>query len=247
MAGEARRREISAAFFAFAASSVSGEDALARALLREAVAAQGSAQAIAAVRSLTAVADCRGPKGVSFTTEVVSERPDRARFRQNFEGVWTELTVVGDRGWTRDEGTGAVEKVSKDLVGIVRGHEFHFLFLDLDRRNRDARSGGRDTVGGRPCLVVKMTDPGDKPASVCIDEKTKLPARLSFEPPGGPKPGTIHVFPTGWRTVAGIRWVGGFELRQGDELFTYRYTSIQANAVDPGIFSIPAALDARSF
>jgi hypothetical protein len=233
---------MSAAFFALAAASLPAEDPPARALLREAVAAQGSAAAIAAVHSVTAVADCVGPRGVAFTTEVVSERPDRARFRQNFGGIWTELTVVGDRGWTRDERTGAVEKVSKDLVGIVRGHEFHFLFLDLDRRNRDARSAGRDTVGGRPCLVVKMTDPGGRPASVCIDEETKLPTRLSYEPPGGPKPGTIHVFPTSWQTVAGVHWVSAFELRQNDEVFTYRYTSIRPNAVDPRIFSIPSGL-----
>ena len=246
MAGPVRRRWTSVACLAFAAAGLRGEESAARALLRAAVAAQGSARAVAAIRSVTAVADCTGPKGAVFTTEVVSERPDRTRFRQNFAGVWTELTVVGDRGWTRDEKTGRALAIPKDLVGVVRGHEFHFLFLDLDRRNRDARSAGRDTVRGRPCLVVAMTDPGGRPASVCIDEETKLPARLSYEPPGGPKPGTIHVFPTAWQTVAGVRWVSAFELRQNDEVFTYRYRSIRPNVVDPGIFSIPSELGAGS-
>ena len=86
------------------ASAVSAEQAGAGSLLRAAVAAQGSAGAIGAVRSLTAVADCTGPSGDyrNFETEVVSLLPDRTLFRQTAAGQTTEIVVAGDRGWMRE-------------------------------------------------------------------------------------------------------------------------------------------------
>ena len=164
-------------------------------LLKQAVAAQGSDSAIAAVRSLTAVADCTGPSGdyETFKTEVVSLLPDRTMFRQTAAGRTMELFVAGDKGWLRSSAEAPPQPLPEGLKGVVRGHEFHFLFLDLVQRNRDPRLSGRDTVEGKSCLVVKASDSGGRPTSVCIDEKTKLPLRVSFEPSGGPKPQTIHV------------------------------------------------------
>jgi hypothetical protein len=215
-------------------------------LLRAAVGAQGSAAAIAAVRSLTAVADCTGPGGdhATFVTEVVSLLPDRAMFRQTAAGQTVELFVAGDRGWMRDAPSALAKPLPESLFGVVRGHEFHRMFLELDRRSRNPRAAGRDTVDGKPCLVVSATDSGGRPTSVCIDEATKLPARLSFEPSGGPKPQTIHVFPSGWTEVAGIRWIDGFTLKQGDEVFTYKYKSIRPNSVDPKLFDVPKEIAA---
>jgi hypothetical protein len=216
----------------------------AKRLLSEAVAAQGSPAAIAAVTSLTAFADCTGPGGnyKTFHTEVISLRPDRALFRQTAGGHTVELFVAGDVGWSRNVETGAVEPLPPAMMGIVRGHEFHLMFLELDRRYRNPRLAGRDMVGERACLVVAMTDAAGKPASVCVDEESKLPLRVSFEPPGGPKPQTIHVMPRRWTEVAGIRWVGAFTLRQGDETYTYDYTSIRPNSVDPKMFEVPPGL-----
>ncbi len=229
-------------------TAASGEEPDARRLLGEAAAAQGGAAAIAAVKSLTAVADCTGPSGdyKTFQTEVVSLLPDRTMFRQTTGGRTMQLFVAGDVGWIRDSATGPAQPLPDGLKGVVRGHEFHFLFLEFDRRNRDPRRAGRDTVDGRPCLVVSATDPGGQPTSICIDEKSRLPVRLSYEPSGGPKPQTIHVVPSGWIEVAGIRWIDGFTLRQGGEVFTYRYTSIRPNSVDPKMFEIPADLPTRS-
>ncbi|MGH9367566.1 MAG: hypothetical protein ACRD3M_07820 [Thermoanaerobaculia bacterium] len=225
-----------------------GQEPDARRLLSQAVAAQGSPEAIAAVKSLTAVADCTGPGGDyrEFRTEVVSLRPDRTLFRQTAGGRTVEFVVVGEVGWRRRPETGAVEPLPEGMKGIVRGHEFHFLFLELDRRGQDPRLAGRDSVSGHLCLVVSMTEPGGRPSSVCLDEKTKLPLRLSFEPSGGPKPATIHVFPERWMEVAGIRWVEAFTLRQGEETFTYRYTTIRPNSVDPKIFQIPPEISRKS-
>jgi hypothetical protein len=229
-----------------ASAAALGQAADARRLLSEAVAAQGPAAAIAEVESLTAVADCTGPEGSSFKTEVISLRPDRARFLQDFGEEKIDLTVAGQVGWSRDAKTGTVKPMTEGFIGVVRGHEFHLMFLELERRNRDPRLSGRDTVGGKPCLVVSATDDGGRPTSVCIDEKTKLPVRFSYEPSGGPKSQTIHVVPSGWIEIAGIRWINGFTLRQGDEVFTYRYASIRPNSADPKMFDVPPDLRAPS-
>ena len=89
---------------ALVAAAAAADEREAERLLRAAVGAQGSAAAIAAVRSLTAVADCTGPGGdhATFETEVVSLLPDRAMFRQTAEGKTVALFVAGDRGWMRD-------------------------------------------------------------------------------------------------------------------------------------------------
>ena len=193
------------------------------------------------------MAECTGPGGdyKTFHTEVISLRPDRALFRQTAGGHTTELFVVGDVGWSRNVETGAVEPLPAGMMGVVRGHEFHFMFLELDRRYRNPHLAGLDKVGEKLCLVVAATDAAGKTASVCVDEASRLPLRVSFEPPGGPKPQTIHVFPRRWKEDAGIRWVEAFTLRQGEETYTYDYTSIRPNSVDPKIFEVPAGLRER--
>ncbi|MGE5277232.1 MAG: hypothetical protein ACM3SU_09570 [Acidobacteriota bacterium] len=214
-------------------------------LLSEAAAAQASPAALARIQSLDAVADCTGPSAYNraFWTEVVSLRPDKTLFRQTVGKETSELFVAGKAGWSRNPATGAIEPLPPGMMDVVRDHEFHFLFLEIDRRFHDPRLSGRDMVGGRACLVVAMADADGHPASACVDEATKLPLRVSFEPPAGsPKKGTIHIFPDRWVEIGGIRWVEAFTLKQNAETFTYRYTSIRPNSVDPKIFEIPASL-----
>lgn len=206
-------------------------------LLRRATAAMGGAEAISAVRSLAVRAACTGPGG-PFTTEIFSIRPDRTLMRQKSSSGTTELYVVGERGWSKDPATGETESLSREMRDTVRGHEFHFLFLDLGERFTDHRATGRTEAG---CQEVSMLDGYGLEAAVCFDETTHLPVSLAFFPPPGSGTEPIRIAVEGWRSIEGVSYLTGFTLRQGDEVFTYEYEDIRPNSVEAELFEVPPA------
>lgn len=236
---------------------------LGRERIEQALEALGG-DAIDDFRSLAVRAACTGPGG-PFTTEVLSLRPDRTFFRQSSESGEIELVVRGEKAWRVDPESGLWKKQGKDVREFVRGHEFHLLFLELDRRfdrhtlpvgedEPDEEPGGAaaaagapveaegaasPVAGAEPCVRVEMVDLQGAPAAVCIGEESGLPVWLEYQPGGRRKEPTLHLRPEGWREIDGVLYLEGFTLEHGEELFTYRYERIEPNAVDPALFRMP--------
>ncbi len=207
-------------------------------LLQHSIGAMGGAEAISAVQSLGARAACTGPGGV-FTTEVLSLKPDRTLMRQSSPGGVTELYVAGELGWSKDPASGETKPLSRAMRDVVRGHEFHLLLLDLDERFTDHRATGRTEADGRACLEVLMLDGYGLEAAACFDEKTHLPIALAYLPPPGTGTELIRITVEGWRRIDGVSYLAGFTLRQGEEVFTYRYEEIRPNSVEAELFEVP--------
>jgi hypothetical protein len=102
-------------------------------IISRTVAKLGGDDTVKNLKSLAVVADCTGPNG-DFVTQVFSLRPDKVLFRQESARGVTELMVVGEEGWSRNQETGEWQPVSEGVVYFARGHEFHLWLLERDTR-----------------------------------------------------------------------------------------------------------------
>ena len=119
---------------------------------------------------------------------------------------------------------------------MARGHEFHFLLFELDQRFRNPRVAGTDSAAGRGCTLVAVEDQAGRGASICFDDGNQLPLVLTYEPPGGAPGGTIRMVLEQWTKLDGVQYLAAFTLFQGDDVFTYRYHTIEPDSVPKSRF-----------
>jgi hypothetical protein len=188
---------------------------------------------------MVTVAACEGPDGETFTTDVISVRPDITFLRQHTAEGTTRILVSGDRVWRwGDDGPGAAA-VDPAVRAFVRGHEFHLAVLAARDRFRDITDAGEGRVGERPCRLVAMTDEGGRPASLCLDPGTHLPLELTINPVSEEAGDSIVIHPDNWREESGLTLFRSFELRQGDKVFRYRFELVAPVEIEPGVFGPP--------
>ena len=199
------------------------------------IAALGGRQAISELRSLAVEADCEGPDG-AFVTRVESFRPDSVYFRQTAGDEATEIWSTSDHTWQLDAETGP-----KELEGarpFLRAHEFHMLLFELETRFSDHRLGETGGGSSASCRRIEMVDRSGQPAAVCIGQSDGLPLSLELNPAGAQGP--IRIEFQDWRAIQGVQYFHSFVLTEGaDRTFTYRYRSIEPDAVLAERFVLP--------
>jgi hypothetical protein len=197
--------------------------------------ALGGVRAIEAVKSLAVVADCTGPNG-DFVTQVSSLRPDKVLFWQELARGVTELMVVGEEAWSRNQATREWQSVSEGVVYFARGHEFHLWLLELDKRYHDHQLVGEEMVGDRPCVKMTMKTADNLPAALWLDRDTHLAHQWSYQLPEAFGGEMLRYVLEDWTAVGDLTLFHAFILYQGDKTFTYNYRSIILNSVDPTLF-----------
>ncbi len=213
----------------------------ARDLIATSIEAMGGSDKINAIENLAVRAECSGPDG-PFVTKVISVRPDSVYMRQERGSEVSESVVVGDIGWGR-KNKGKFEALSAPYRYMIRGHEFHFMLFDMDRRFTDHIFVGNDKVAGRHCLKVNMTDNDGLPASVCFDESSKLPVGMTLQSHPALGTGSIEIVFDKWQRIGEVLYISAFTLTDGDKIFTYHYQNYSRDLVDNRLFAIPPEIE----
>jgi len=212
-----------------------------------AIEAMGGEKPIRRITSLAARAACTGPDGGEFTTEVLSILPDRTLFRQSSEAGSAEWVAIGEKAWRLDREKGRRKAESKKMRETIRGHEFHYLLFEVLSRFQNhtlplepvdplAPETPLAPEGGDDCKLVEMEDLLGAPASVCLDPESSMPLRLRMQPAGAKKELPLEIELESWREIDEVLFLETFTLRQGEEIFTYAYETIEPNAVQQGVF-----------
>ncbi len=212
----------------------------ARDLIATAIEAMGGSDKISAIENLAVRAECTGPDG-PFVTEIISAKPDRVYMRQEQDGRISESVVVGDLGWTRHN-KGRYEPLSAPYRYMIRGHEFHFMLFDINRRFSNHIFTGKTKIGDRRCLNVTMTDNDGQPASICFDESSKLPIAMTLVPPSDLGRDKIEIVFDKWQRIGQVLYISSFTLTDGEKIFTYQYRDYSRDLIDNQIFAVPPEL-----
>jgi hypothetical protein len=199
----------------------------------------GGTAAIAAVQSLTAVAECEGPKR-NYRTTVWSDRSGAVEFAQYFTDGST-YQIAYDARLPPDQFRRSRTLSQAELANRaeVQGHEVHMIVLAPATRYGGPDSV-RDTVfRGHRAIGVAFHDTLGGPVMEYFARRDSLPLGFTFPDREAPAPGSVSLVLSEWGRVDGILLPRYAVYWQGGNAYRFRYTSIRLNP-EPETDSIEA-------
>lgn len=198
-------------------------------VLAAARARMGGTAAIAAVHSLTAIADCEGPKK-NYRTTVWSDRSGAVGFEQDFtDGTTYRIAYDGRLPPDHIRRPRTLSQSELANRAEVQGHEIHMIVLAPD-----TRFGGPDSVRdtvfrGRRAIGVVFHDTLGGPVVEYFAPRDSLPVGFTFSDREVPTPGVVSLVLSQWGRVDGILLPRYAVYWQGGKVYRFRYTSIRLN------------------
>jgi len=209
-------------------------------ILQQFEAAMGGREALAKVRSISAIASCRGPKG-AYETRLVSDRLGNLSFQQflpdhkNIEGIHD------GRGWSQNP-DGTYEWVDSTEIFVLRAHDFPMMAIDLARRFHDFKTIGRVQYEAQPAVQVDVTDELGHPTTIYFSSDSHLPLALTGTNPRAATPPTVTSRFDAWRSVNGVKLVSHVTILYGSDSYVFDFKTLTLNTADDQTFTIPEAL-----
>ena len=199
--------------------------------------AMGSVDALADIRSISAIAACHGPKA-DYETRIISDRGGNLSFQQFFTDHKNIAGILNGRGWQLGD-DGRYEWIDASETSVLRGHEFQMMAIDLRKRFRDFKTVGNAEFEGQPAIQVSMTDELGHPASAYFSTSSHLLLGLTVTNAhsGGPSPLKIRF--DSWKLIGGVNVVSHVTIVAGSETWIFDFTSLELNAASDKEFQIP--------
>jgi outer membrane lipoprotein-sorting protein len=177
---------------------------------------------------------------IAGTIEVSEKAPDKSLTVINIQGIGLiREGFDGTAGWQEDPGAGARDKTGAELANAKLDSTFH-AELKMKSLYKSVEVSGRETVGGKPAVVVVATPAEGKPRRYWFDADSGLLIRMRFTAEAPTGPADVDVFLDDYREVDGVKTP--FNVRQVTPQFTmiFKLTEIKFNVpLDDAIFKKP--------
>lgn len=189
--------------------------------------AAGYADDACATRLIETAADVSVSNGRRYATRSVYRSKHEAAI-DFIDGGTTTLAVEGPFGWTRND-SGATPGGEQEK-GFALGHQFHALLLHFDDIIDDAHPA--DAIAFRGGLADGRSglSPYGGTAHLILGPEPERPLGMKFEPPGH---GPVEIVFSDWRRRGGrdLPWL--VTIHDGDDVYTYKYSSISVHERSP--------------
>ena len=226
-----------------ALSAASADSIAAHELLRAARVTLGGDATVAAVRTISSWADCRGPRR-SYTTEVHSSRDGRTRFVQRFPDSGPAVMGIDGDPWERDE-RGRFDLADGSTAAFVRGHEFHIMAIAPESRLRNLVRVADTVFASVPVAQLVGRDEFDRPMRLLYRASDARPLAIVLSNPGERGARAMVLTFDDWRRVGGVELFHSATLAHGDDQFRFAYTSLRINATVDSLLAAPRPLRAE--
>lgn len=210
-------------------------------LLQSSRSALGTPAALASVRTISAFADCSGPRG-TYLTEIHSARDGRLRFQQTFTGRNPFCIIINADGtWATDTVTGQTDPLDNDSKSMIRGHEFQMLPLTLAERYNTPELTGTVEWNGELCLRVLARD---EVGSLCTHYFQSDTERwMGMELTDMRQPDTqVRVLVQAWRTIENVALPERVLAIDAHGNYLFNFHTIVLNQAAPEYFVPPRAI-----
>jgi hypothetical protein len=200
--------------------------------------AMGGERLLQKVESIKAIADCTGPKS-TYTTEIISARPDRLFFKQSWQGREPFVALINGRySWTRSEVSGKVSLMDKNTREIVRGHDFQMIAISpTSRFTNPVVEGYEEFAGARRLKIGANDDLGNK-SSLFFNVNSYLMAGMIITNPSDTRE-TVKVVFNEWKQVGNIKLPSVVTATDKSGDFVLRFKEIILNQLDKNMFRVP--------
>jgi hypothetical protein len=180
------------------------------------------------VKTFQAFAECQSPKG-NYTTEIHSGKDDYTYFKQVYsyrDEPFEAVVLTPDSGFqiNQDSTFTALPKVA---INIVKGHEFHEILLDLNKRFH--QFGEPELVPDSGLNRITALDELNNPVEIFFDKETTLLEAMTIRNPDKVEE-IIRVTYSNRKQIQGMLLPMHVEILQGDQKFIFDFTSIKINA-----------------
>jgi hypothetical protein len=203
-------------------------------------AALGTPQAIAAIESISAFANCTSPHG-EYTTEIHSARGGRVRFKQTWANRNPiQVIINSDGAWATDIVTGESDPIDAPSVSMVREHEFQMLPLTLAERYHDAQPAQEIEWNNVSCFQIQARDDMHLPCAHFFrrDDHRWLGMELTNTRHVG---NTIRVVVQEWRTVENVLLPSRVSAIDANGEYILDFNDIRLNQASAALFKEPVS------
>lgn len=205
-------------------------------------AAMGHVDALAAITSITALAQCVGPRG-AYTTDIFSMRGNRLMFRQAFPDRPGFVAMInGAQAWAHDEATGEIERLDAASVEGIRSHEFQMIAITMPDRYADPILAEPTEFAEKKCQVVRVMSRLGRPCHAYFAEDDGLWAGMIQPDSRAPERDTVQVVINAWRNIEGVLLPARVTATDRSGAFVLDFHTITLNTVDETLFAVPPEL-----
>lgn len=199
--------------------------------------AMGSVDALAKIRSISAIAACHGPKA-DYETRIISDRRGNLSFQQFFSDHKNIAGILNGRGWQLGD-DGRYEWIDASETSVLRGHEFQMMAIDLRKRFQDFKTVGNAEFEGQPAIQVSMTDELEHPAGAYFSMSSHLLLGLTVTNARSGGPSLLKIRFDSWELIGGVNVVSHVTILAGSQTWIFDFTSLKLNAASEKAFQIP--------
>lgn len=182
------------------------------------------------VKNMISLANCSSPGG-SYTTEIHTASGGYSYFKQKYSYKPNVYEAVIRNKTSGIQLTDPGNRLNRETVYTIRGHEFINMILEIDQRFHNFQEPEMVEADKVKSYRLKAKDELDHPCYLFFDMKTDLLTSLHFQDPVNEKEIIVIKF-TGWKKVQGLQVPHHVEIKQGEKLFTFNMVKILFN--DPG-------------
>lgn len=214
-------------------------------LFAASVAALGKPEALTAVQTISALADCTAPRG-TYLTEIHSGRGGQVCFKQTWANRTPIAVVINSEGaWATDTAIGETESIDATEVSMIRGHEFQILPLTLSERFTETRRDGESQWNGTNCFVVRALDDLKLPCTLYFRAGDSRWAGMQLTNARRPDE-SVRVVVNTWVQVDDILLPARITATDTSGAYVFDFRSISINTADETLFSTPRAVAAQA-
>lgn len=203
-----------------------------------AVSAVGNESQIAKIRSISASAECLGPKG-KYTTSLVSFRDNKTVFEQtySYKDRPSSVFVNGDVVWETEAATGESAISSPFQRMAARAHEYQKMAFGFQKFFSGFEHAGEEVFEGRPSIKVRSKNELGMTTFLFFDKENKRFSGYELQIPNSTE--TIKNVFLEWRKVGKLTLPSVVRAtdKQGD--WTLRFHTIKLNVGDGNRLAVP--------
>ena len=188
------------------------------------------------IKNLVSLADCISPNG-KYTTEIHTDSGGYSYFKQVYSYKPKPFEAVIEN---KDSGfiiSDTLVPLSKEIISMIRGHEFQNIILEVDKRFHDFEKPEKIDTSKVMAYRIKAKDELNNVCLLFFDQKTKLLSAIHSQNPADPKE-VIETEFSNWQTQQQLLLPKHIDIKQGEKRYSFDFTKIMFNSPDFKMFPV---------